>query len=308
MIDLIEFQNLIDAYGIASYREANPALYTIITFPFLFGVMFGDLGHGIIMTTFALWMVLYEKKLQAKKSTNEIWNIFFGGRYIILLMGLFSMYTGSIYNDVFSKSFNIFGPGWKNHHNTSTIMENKYLTLDPKTDANPDPYIFGLDPTWQLANNKIIFLNSFKMKVSIIFGVVHMIFGVCMCVVNFLHFRTPVYIFLEFLPQILFLVLLFAYMVFMMFMKWILFSAHPAEEKFSPACAPSILNMFINMMLFKNSPPVIPVCEEFMFPNQEQIQTTFIIIGLICIPWMLLGKPLYLMCSRRSHHEVRQAY
>lgn len=128
------FQMLINAYGVASYREMNPAPYTIITFPFLFAVMFGDLGHGAIMALFGLWMVLKEKPLAAKKSDNEIWNIFFGGRYIIFLMGVFSMYTGFIYNDIFSKSLNIFGSGWKIHYNTSTVMENEALQLDPAHD------------------------------------------------------------------------------------------------------------------------------------------------------------------------------
>lgn len=61
------FQEIVDSYGIATYREINPGLFTTISFPFLFAVMFGDFGHGVIMTIFALWMVLGEKGLASRK-------------------------------------------------------------------------------------------------------------------------------------------------------------------------------------------------------------------------------------------------
>lgn len=50
----------------------SPAPYTIITFPFLFAVMFGDMGHGALMTCAALYLVLRESRLMAQKSDNEV--------------------------------------------------------------------------------------------------------------------------------------------------------------------------------------------------------------------------------------------
>ena len=66
------FQTIIDAYGVATYREVNPAPFAIITFPFLFAVMFGDLGHGFIVTLLATLMVYYAKPLAKKFGGDEV--------------------------------------------------------------------------------------------------------------------------------------------------------------------------------------------------------------------------------------------
>ena len=40
------FQALVNTYGTPRYREVNPGAFAVVTFPFLFGLMFGDVGHG----------------------------------------------------------------------------------------------------------------------------------------------------------------------------------------------------------------------------------------------------------------------
>jgi len=303
------FQALINAYGVATYREANPAVYTIITFPFLFAIMFGDAGHGVIMFGFAFWCILKEKQLMARKSDNEIWNYFFSGRYLIALMGIFSIYTGLIYNDVFSKSMNLFGSAWQVTEQEHTILDHKTLMLQPaqnklntsgESDFMGSPYPFGLDPVWQISTNKIVFLNSFKMKVSIIIGVIHMMFGVILSLWNNKYFAKTVNITCEFLPQIIFLSCMFGYMALLMFHKWTAYVAggfgnYLTDEGLdlqSERCAPSILITFINMVLFKANEPDSPECDSYMYAGQQGIQKFFVIIAVICIPWMLLAKPL----------------
>lgn len=71
----------------------------------------------------------------------------------MLLMGAFSMYTGLIYNDVFSKSLNIFGSHWRVSNITAASLEPDW-TLNPSTDDYiGTPYPFGLDPVWQVSGS-----------------------------------------------------------------------------------------------------------------------------------------------------------
>lgn len=94
--------------SIARYQEANPTVYTVITFPFLFAVMFGDWGHGICLLLGALILIAFERKIGSRK-LGSFMEMAFGGRYVILLMALFSTYCGLIYNEFFSVPFHIFG-------------------------------------------------------------------------------------------------------------------------------------------------------------------------------------------------------
>ncbi|XP_051742718.1 V-type proton ATPase 116 kDa subunit a isoform X2 [Ctenopharyngodon idella] len=286
------FQNIVDAYGIGNYREINPAPYTIITFPFLFAVMFGDLGHGVLMTCAALYLVLRESRLIAQKNDNEMFSMIFAGRYIILLMGLFSVYTGIIYNDCFSKSLNVFGSGWSvrpmfepkgDNWTFETLKENRLLQLNPAVPkVFNGPYPIGIDPIWNIATNKLTFLNSFKMKMSIILGVIHMTFGVILSLFNHLYFNKPLNIFLGFIPEIVFMISLFGYLTLLIFYKWLAYDATTSKD------APSLLIAFINMCLFSYNDPT----NKPLYKGQMVVQCLLVVIAICCVPCMLIVKTL----------------
>uniref|UniRef100_A0A6I8SYS7 V-type proton ATPase subunit a n=1 Tax=Xenopus tropicalis TaxID=8364 RepID=A0A6I8SYS7_XENTR len=294
------FQGIVDAYGVATYQEVNPAIFSIITFPFLFAVMFGDVGHGAIMFLFALWLVLGENDPKLRRSEDEIFSMCFGGRYLILLMGALSVYTGFVYNECFSRPAVIFNSGWSvasmaraNNWTSDSINKLPPIPLNPNiTGVFTAPYPFGIDPIWSLAVNRLTFLNSFKMKMSVILGVCHMAFGVCLSVFNFVHFRQIYRIFLITLPELLFLLCLFGYLVFMVVYKWIVLTAEDAEW------APSILIHFIDMFLFTQNPG-----NRDLYQGQQVVQTVLVIVAILCIPVLLLGDPICLLIQHRSKKD-----
>lgn len=79
------FETVVKLYGLPSYREIDPTPFLAITFCLMFGIMFGDIGQGLVY--FLAGVFLYKK--------NEV----AGG--VLTRLGLFSVIFGFIYGSLF---------------------------------------------------------------------------------------------------------------------------------------------------------------------------------------------------------------
>ena len=62
-------------------------------------------------------------------------------------------------------------------------------------------YPFGADPIWHGTRSELPFFNSMKMKMSILFGVSHMMLGIFMSAANYFHFGDMLSLYSVFIPQ-----------------------------------------------------------------------------------------------------------
>ena len=214
------YQEFVNTYGIPRYREANPALFTAATFPFLFGVMYGDIGHGLFLFCAGIYL-LWNEKANDKAKLGEMAAGLHSGRYMIAMMGFFAVYAGFIYNDMFSLGLNLFGSRWVfDGQYNGEVEEGAVAVQTAEFGSAESVYPFGLDPMWHVTSNELLFFNSFKMKLSVIFGIVQMFAGTCLKGINAIYFKQKLDFLFEFLPMVAFASSLFVYMIVLIFMKW----------------------------------------------------------------------------------------
>ncbi|EGS23963.1 vacuolar ATPase-like protein [Thermochaetoides thermophila DSM 1495] len=282
------FQTIVNAYGTATYQEVNPAIPVIVTFPFLFAVMFGDLGHALIMLCAALAMIYWEKPL--KKVTFELFAMVYYGRYIALVMAIFSVYTGLIYNDIFSKSMTLFKSQWE--WDVPPDYRPGMTVAAKLREPTGYRYPFGLDWRWHGTENDLLFTNSYKMKMSIILGWAHMTYSLCFSYINAKHFKKPYDIWGNFVPGMIFFQAIFGYLVICIVYKWTVDWFAIGKQP------PGLLNMLIYMFL---QPGYVDPNEQ-LYPGQRYVQVFLLLLAFAQVPVLLLLKPLWL---RWEHNRAR---
>ncbi len=133
------WQRITSEQGIPGQHEVDPTPLVSFVFPIFFGLMFGDFGHGLILTLFALFA------RQRTTGTKRQWATIF------LVAGISSMFFGAVFGEFFGLSL--------------------YKTVGIPSVIEIINRPLGMTPSPNIANIEII------MEVSILIGVAHLITG-----------------------------------------------------------------------------------------------------------------------------------
>lgn len=224
-----------------------------------------------MLTVFSTWLCWVERK--PGSALDLIGKL----RYLLLLMGIFSFFCGLTYNDMTSVPLNV-------------VAESCYSGIAEKEVKlkNEDCiYPIGLDPVWFVSRNELNYVNSLKMKTSVILGVLQMSLGVCMKGLNSIYFGRYVDFLFEFVPQIVLLLALFGFMDLMIILKWLTNYA-----TLSNGVPPSVISLMIQMGINFGEPQGTRL-ETPLFNDQPNLMRSLLAVVLVCVPLMLLVKPIY---------------
>lgn len=285
------FQILNNAYGIPNYDELNGGAFYCM-YPFLFGVMFGDIGHSIFYILAAIALLILDP-IRKKKRWNlgDIGGSVFGFKWLLFFCAICAFYCGFIYNECFGLPFSTFDSNWEPDVNRSTPTLQKW-----KQKSDNKIYPFGIDYTWYFKDNELIFMNSYKMKLAVVLGMSQMIFGMFLQLVNHIFRKNYLDILIWWLPQMLYLIPFFGYIVILIIVKWCTKfegnSFYPSEQqKDGVNLIQTIIAIIINA---GSKDPTL-----HLYKGQWGVQTVILILFICSIILLLILRPIF-TCIRHK--------
>ncbi len=110
------FEKLTFAFGYPSSSEVNPVRIEAVTFPILFGIMFADVGQGILLVIFGIIFSIFRRKVKLEDVSDIIRYILVSGEMFVL-WGVSTIFFGFLFGEFFGPSgvihpisLGIFGP------------------------------------------------------------------------------------------------------------------------------------------------------------------------------------------------------
>jgi len=139
-------------------------------------------------------------------------------------------------------------------------------------------------------------MNSLKMKLSVLFGVLQMCLGVVLRFMNAFYFRNMTDVLCECIPMAIFMICFFGWMDFMIVYKWVYKIDDP----------PGIINSLICMAMGP-----MGVGQEDTQPlwggdfTSVQLSTKLMYAALLSVPWLLLPKPFILLMQHNRKEKAK---
>lgn len=76
------FEMFVEMYGLPAYNEMDPTIFIALTYTLMFGIMFGDVGQGLVLLIGGFLLYRFKRmNLAAIISLAGVWSTFFGFMY-----------------------------------------------------------------------------------------------------------------------------------------------------------------------------------------------------------------------------------